>query len=55
MNIDKIPGKASIIGGSLLSVIVTFDLTHLANSIVLGIIGTATSFVVSKLLKAVFE
>jgi H+/Cl- antiporter ClcA len=55
MNTDKIHGVAGMIGGSVLSVIVTFDFSQLANSILLGIVATAVSYFTSKALKALFE
>ena len=44
-----------MLGGSLLSVVVTFDFSHLVSSVLLGVIGTVVSYFVSRVLKIVFE
>jgi hypothetical protein len=55
MNIDKMPGKVGMVGGSLLSVVVTFDFSHLLSSLFLAATGTVVSYFVTKALKAIFE
>jgi hypothetical protein len=52
---DKMPFRAGVAGGTLLNVVFTFDFGHLLSSAILAAIGTLVSYVVTRILKALFE
>ena len=52
---DTIPAKAAMVGGCLLNVMVTFDKGALLNSVVLTAVGAVVSYVVSRVMKMLFE
>jgi hypothetical protein len=52
---DKVPFRAGVVGGTLLNVVVTFDLGNLVSSAILAVVGTTVSYFVTKVLKEVFE
>ena len=47
--------KAGFIGGSLLSTLCAITWTDLEKTLVLGILGTAVSFITSHLMKRLFD
>ena len=49
------PGKAAMLGGCLLNIMVTFDTSQLLSSMILTAVGAVVSYFVSRLLKMLFE
>ena len=52
---EKMPAQLGTLGGSLLSIAITITDGDLIKSLLLGAIGTITSYGISRLLKALFE
>jgi len=49
------PGKAAMLGGCLLNVMVTFDKGQLLSSVILTAVGAVVSYFATRLLKILFE
>jgi hypothetical protein len=52
---EKMPGKASMACGTLLSIAAAVSSGDLVKCLALGAIGTVVSYAVSRVLKALFE
>ena len=52
---DTMPGKAAMVGGCLLNVMVTFDKGQLLNSVILTAVGAVVSYFVGRVMKMLFD